>query len=133
MPYSGTVQAEGCTVVTPPRSCILQLYTLPATHVGRHGQQSIHASVSAADLLVLAAVPALRFPRYTDAGLYLMDLKAAGKVKHISVTNMDTARLIRLQDAGVEVATNQVGWGGQSCCWGATGVDVMTGTCHAER
>lgn len=38
-----------------------------------------------------------------------MDLKAAGKVKHISVTNMDTARLVKLQEAGVEVATNQVG------------------------
>ncbi len=60
------------------------------------------------NLKAVSCCATCRFPRYTDAGLYLMDLKAAGKVKHISVTNMDTARLVKLHDAGVEVATNQV-------------------------
>jgi hypothetical protein len=65
--------------------------------------------------------PPRSYPRYKDAGLYLMDLKAAGKIRHISVTNMDTQRLMELQDAGVEVATNQVGarGGGRGAGWRA--------------
>mmetsp|Transcript_15856 Transcript_15856/g.51956 ORF Transcript_15856/g.51956 Transcript_15856/m.51956 type:complete len:426 (+) Transcript_15856:756-2033(+) len=45
---------------------------------------------------------------YIDAGLYLMDLKASGKVKNIALTNFDTARMAEICDAGVEVATNQI-------------------------
>jgi aryl-alcohol dehydrogenase-like predicted oxidoreductase len=44
----------------------------------------------------------------TDMSLFLMDERAAGRVGAVGFTNMDTAHLAALADAGVEVAAHQI-------------------------
>lgn len=47
-------------------------------------------------------------PRYPDAVKYLGDMQAEGKIGHIGVTNFDVARMQKIVDTGVKVATNQL-------------------------
>jgi aryl-alcohol dehydrogenase-like predicted oxidoreductase len=47
-------------------------------------------------------------PQLKDMSLYLMDERAAGRVGAVGFTNMDTAHLAALADAGVEVASHQI-------------------------
>ena len=47
-------------------------------------------------------------PGMEEAALSLADLQAAGKVRHLAVTNMDVAHLRRIADAGVRLVSNQV-------------------------
>ncbi len=46
--------------------------------------------------------------RYLDALKHLMDLQAAGKIKHLGLTNFNTEYLQRVLDAGITIVTNQV-------------------------
>jgi len=45
---------------------------------------------------------------YVDAALFLTDLKAAGKIKAVGLTNFDTKHVAEMVDAGAEIATNQI-------------------------
>jgi aryl-alcohol dehydrogenase-like predicted oxidoreductase len=47
-------------------------------------------------------------PRYMDALRHLMDLRAAGRIRHLALTNFDTKHLQMIRDAGVEIVSNQV-------------------------
>jgi len=47
-------------------------------------------------------------PGYVDAARWLDELRAAGKVRHIGLTNFDRQRLIEIADAGVPVVSHQV-------------------------
>ena len=47
-------------------------------------------------------------PGYIDAARWLDELRAAGKVRHIGLTNFDRRRLIEIADAGVPVVSHQV-------------------------
>ena len=47
-------------------------------------------------------------PGMVDVGRWLSELRAAGKIKHVAVTNMDCNALQQLLDAGVPVVANQV-------------------------
>jgi len=47
-------------------------------------------------------------PGYVDAAVHLDQLRRAGKIKHIGVTNFDVAHLAEIIDAGVPVVSNQV-------------------------
>jgi aryl-alcohol dehydrogenase-like predicted oxidoreductase len=49
-----------------------------------------------------------RFPKYVETALHLAALQKQGKIRHIGVTNFDTAHLKELIEAGVHVKTNQV-------------------------
>lgn len=49
-----------------------------------------------------------QFPGYIDTALHLMDLKQAGKIRHIGITNFDTARVAELKAAGISMLSNQV-------------------------
>lgn len=49
-----------------------------------------------------------QFPGYVDTALHLMDLKQAGKIRHIGITNFDTAHVAELKEAGVSMLSNQV-------------------------
>jgi aryl-alcohol dehydrogenase-like predicted oxidoreductase len=49
-----------------------------------------------------------RDDRYLDALKHLMDLQAAGKIKHIGLTNFNTEYLQRVLDAGIAIVSNQV-------------------------
>lgn len=46
---------------------------------------------------------------YVAAARHLADLQAEGVCRHIGVTNFDVPRLRELLDAGVRIASNQVG------------------------
>jgi aryl-alcohol dehydrogenase-like predicted oxidoreductase len=47
-------------------------------------------------------------PGYVEAALHLKDLRQAGKIKEIAVTNFDVPHLEELLQAGVPVVSNQV-------------------------
>jgi len=45
---------------------------------------------------------------YVETALWLHDLKEAGKIRHVGVTNFDVPRLLEIVDAGVPVVSQQV-------------------------
>jgi aryl-alcohol dehydrogenase-like predicted oxidoreductase len=47
-------------------------------------------------------------PGYIDAARWLDELRAAGKIRHIGLTNFDRRRLTEIADAGVPVVSHQV-------------------------
>lgn len=47
------------------------------------------------------------FPAYVETGVILKELRDAGKIAEIGVTNFNTAQLRKLVDAGVPIASNQ--------------------------
>jgi aryl-alcohol dehydrogenase-like predicted oxidoreductase len=47
-------------------------------------------------------------PGYVETALQLGDLRRAGKIRHVAVTNFDAPRLKEILDAGVPVVSNQV-------------------------
>ncbi|MBE9032084.1 aldo/keto reductase [filamentous cyanobacterium LEGE 11480] len=46
--------------------------------------------------------------RYLDALKHLTDLQAAGKIRHLGLTNFDTEHLQIVLDAGIPIVTNQI-------------------------
>ncbi len=46
--------------------------------------------------------------RYLDALEHLADLRDEGKIRHLALTNFDTAHLKTITDAGIRVVSNQV-------------------------
>jgi aryl-alcohol dehydrogenase-like predicted oxidoreductase len=46
--------------------------------------------------------------RYLDALKHLADLRDAGKIRHLALTNFDTERLTVITEAGIRVVSNQV-------------------------
>jgi aryl-alcohol dehydrogenase-like predicted oxidoreductase len=49
-----------------------------------------------------------RDDRYLDALKHMADLRDAGWLRHVALTNFDTAHLATIQDAGVAIVSNQV-------------------------
>lgn len=47
-------------------------------------------------------------PRYLDALKHLADLREAGKIRHLALTNFDTERLGIIADHGIKIVSNQV-------------------------
>jgi aryl-alcohol dehydrogenase-like predicted oxidoreductase len=47
-------------------------------------------------------------PSYIDALVHLSGIKEKGKIKHIGLTNFDTARLEIIKEQGVEIISNQI-------------------------
>ncbi len=47
-------------------------------------------------------------PGYIDAALWLNELRTAGKIRHVGLTNFDRQRLAEIADAGVPVVSHQV-------------------------
>jgi aryl-alcohol dehydrogenase-like predicted oxidoreductase len=46
--------------------------------------------------------------RYLDALRHLADLRDAGKIRHLALTNFDTARLAVIAEHGIRIVSNQV-------------------------
>ncbi|HTT79277.1 MAG TPA: aldo/keto reductase, partial [Stellaceae bacterium] len=46
--------------------------------------------------------------RYLDALKHLADLRDAGKIRHLALTNFDTEHLALIADAGIPIVSNQV-------------------------
>ncbi len=49
-----------------------------------------------------------RDKNYLDALRYLSELQKEGKIKHLGLTNFDTERLKLIQEAGIQIVSNQV-------------------------
>jgi aryl-alcohol dehydrogenase-like predicted oxidoreductase len=47
-------------------------------------------------------------PRYLDALKHLADLRDAGQIRHLALTNFDTERLAIIADHGIRIVSNQV-------------------------
>lgn len=47
-------------------------------------------------------------PAYLDALKHMADLREAGVVRHLALTNFDTEHLRRITDAGIRIVSNQV-------------------------
>jgi aryl-alcohol dehydrogenase-like predicted oxidoreductase len=47
-------------------------------------------------------------PGYVEAAIHLKELQAAGKIKHLGVTNFDVPHLSEILEAGVPVLANQI-------------------------
>ncbi len=47
-------------------------------------------------------------PRYLDALRHLADLRAAGRIRHLALTNFDTEHLRAIREAGLDIVSNQV-------------------------
>lgn len=47
-------------------------------------------------------------PGWVEAGIWLADLRKAGKIRNLGVTNFDVEHLRPLMDAGVPIVSNQV-------------------------
>ncbi|HWB52251.1 MAG TPA: aldo/keto reductase [Stellaceae bacterium] len=47
-------------------------------------------------------------PRYLDALQHLADLRDAGKIRHLGLTNFDTERLALIVERGIRIVSNQV-------------------------
>ena len=65
---------------------------------------------------------------YVEAALELTRLHAAGKIRHVGLTNFDTAHVAELVDAGVPVRTIQV----QYSLLDARPAETMVGYCAAH-
>jgi hypothetical protein len=70
--------------------------------------------------------------RYSDAIRYLGDAQAAGKIRHVGVTNFDTPRLQEMLDTGVPIVTNQVGLLGLLLLLGLRGLRGLEGAMGAR-
>ncbi|NDJ54048.1 MAG: aldo/keto reductase, partial [Chloroflexi bacterium] len=46
--------------------------------------------------------------RYLDALNHMADLRDAGKIHHLALTNFDTIRVRRITEAGIRIVSNQV-------------------------
>ncbi len=84
---------------------------LPTIHRG-YVERIIHRSLSRLGVEVLDLVQFhwwnFGVPGYVEVMGWLQDLKAAGKIRHLAVTNFDRAYLAELVDAGAEVVSDQV-------------------------
>lgn len=49
-----------------------------------------------------------QFPRYLETAVHLTELRKAGKIRFLGITNFDTTRIKEMLDAGVQIASNQV-------------------------
>ena len=47
-------------------------------------------------------------PRYVEVAHWLQELREAGKIRHLGVTNFDRAHLEKVVSSGVEIVSNQV-------------------------
>ena len=47
-------------------------------------------------------------PAYLDALHFLMELKTEGKLRHLALTNFDTAHVRTIVESGIEVVSNQI-------------------------
>ena len=79
--------------------------------------------------------------RYLDALAHLADLRDAGAIRHLALTNFDTERLAGILDHGIRVVSNQVQFSlidrGPRCAWRPSVASAAftcspTGPCAAD-
>jgi aryl-alcohol dehydrogenase-like predicted oxidoreductase/enamine deaminase RidA (YjgF/YER057c/UK114 family) len=94
----------------------LELLTKWVPRPGPIRRHEVRAAVERAlERLRVPAIDLLQFhawsyadPSYLDALLHLQDLQAEGMIRHLGLTNFDTAHLRIVLASGIEVVSNQV-------------------------
>ena len=98
------------------RSAQLQAFTKWVPQPGRVTRRAVEAAVDLSlRRMNVETLDLLQFhwweyddPSYLDALHYLMELKTQGKLRHLALTNFDTAHLRTIVESGIEVVSNQV-------------------------
>ncbi len=93
-----------------------QLFTKWVPEPGPHTRADVLAAIDrACERMSVDAIDLLQFhawsyadPAWMDCMFWLQEVKEAGKIRHLGLTNTDTAHLRMLLDSGVEIASNQV-------------------------
>lgn len=49
-----------------------------------------------------------QFSGYVETALHLQEMQESGKIRHLGITNFDTAHVAELKDAGIRITSNQV-------------------------
>lgn len=94
----------------------VQALTKWVPHPGKITQSMVRENIqSSINRMGVESLDLLQFhwwdynnPYYMDALTYLSDLRDDGKVKHVGLTNFDTERLQIMNDAGLQILSNQV-------------------------
>lgn len=114
--YGSSEQVTGVLRTRPGRSGAVELFTKWVPRPGPMSRDAVRAAVERAlDRMRADALDLLQFhawswsdPAWLDAFLHLEEAREAGLVRHLGVTNFDTAHLRMLLHSGVRVASNQV-------------------------
>ena len=85
---------------------------------GPHSLEDVRAAVETARSRLQAdTIDVLQFhawsysdPAWLDCMFYLQDLRDEGLIRHLALTNADTAHLRMLLDSGIEIVSNQVSY-----------------------
>ena len=93
-----------------------QLMTKWVPKPGAHTKEDVRAAVDTArSRLGLDCIDVLQFhawsysdPGWMDCVFFLQELKEEGLIRHLALTNTDTAHLRMLLDSGVDIVSNQV-------------------------
>jgi len=93
-----------------------QLLTKWVPKPGVHSAQDVRAAVETARSRMQAdAIDVLQFhawsysdPSWLDCIFHLQDLRDEGLIRHLALTNTDTAHLRMLLDCGIDIVSNQV-------------------------
>jgi aryl-alcohol dehydrogenase-like predicted oxidoreductase len=94
----------------------VQALTKWVPHPGKITQSMVRENIqSSINRMGVESLDLLQFhwwdynnPYYMDALSYLSDLRDEGKVKHVGLTNFDTERLQIMNDAGLQILSNQI-------------------------
>jgi aryl-alcohol dehydrogenase-like predicted oxidoreductase len=117
--YTGVEALIGAFIRDRGRSSDLQIHTkyVPdRTQLGRLTAADVAGAVERSiSRLGVDAIDLVQFhwwdyavPGAVDALGWLADLRAAGRIRHLGVTNFDTATLTMLLDAGLPIVSHQV-------------------------
>lgn len=94
----------------------IQALTKWVPHPGKITQSMVKENIqSSLNRMGVESLDLLQFhwwdynnPYYMDALNYLSDLRDEGKIKHVGLTNFDTERLQIIDDAGLQILSNQI-------------------------
>ena len=94
----------------------VQALTKWVPHPGKISQAMVRENIqSSINRMGVESLDVLQFhwwdynnPYYMDALNYLSDLRDEGMVKHVGLTNFDTERLQMINDAGLQILSNQI-------------------------
>ena len=114
--YGSAEDVTGCFLQQRAVSDSVEIATKWVPRPGPMNRQEVRAAVERAlGRLQSSTIDLLQFhawsysdPSYLDGLLYLQELKEEGLIRHLGLTNFDTAHLRIVLASGIEVVSNQV-------------------------
>lgn len=112
----GAFRAELAETRGPDATAAVQAFTKWVPRPGAVTRQRVEEAVDTSlRRMRVESLDLLQFhwwdyadPAYLDALGHLADLRDAGKIRHLGLTNFDTERLRQILDAGIPIVSNQV-------------------------